>query len=411
MRPSILLLLLSLPAGSLSAKPIPVTVDAVEGMKRGGQPYFVKGAGGEDKLSLLAQRGANSIRTWSTERLDRTLAEAEKSGLTVSAGIWLEPECSWFSYRNPAHCARQTARVKTEVLRWREHPALLAWGLGNEAEGDGTNTAYWQQLDRLAVMVHEIDPAHPTFTAVAGLGKAKAAGMNAHAPNLDYVGINTYGGLFSLRKTLKEVKWTRPWIATEWGPQGFWERPKGPGGMPLEQTSTEKADMMEKVYAATIAPGGACMGSYAFVWGWKFEATSTWFGLLTHGGETTASVDALQQSWTGKPPANSAPAIQPLAGVPATAMAAGTTFTANTSATDPEGDALTWKWTILPEAISHDGSRKPAMPPAVPDTIQSNGQPQVTARAPAKPGRYRLHVEVSDGKGHAATANAPLLVE
>jgi endo-1,4-beta-mannosidase len=58
-------------------------------------------------------------------------------------------------------------------MLYRNHPALLAWGLGNEVEGDGTNVAFWQQLDRLALLVKELDPAHPTFTA--------AAGMDAHA--------------------------------------------------------------------------------------------------------------------------------------------------------------------------------------------------------------------------------------
>lgn len=410
MRPSLLLLFLILPVGRLSAQPIPVTVDAIAGMKRGGVPYFIKGAGGEKKLNQLASYGANSIRTWSTNGMDTTLAEASKNGLTVSAGIWLESECPWFSYQNPDHCTKQSARVKAEVLHWREHPALLAWGLGNEAEGDGTNDDYWKQIDRLAVMVHEIDPAHPTFTAVAGLNSAKTAGLNAHAPHLDFVGINTYGALLNLRHLLEKAQWTRPWVVTEWGPRGFWESPKGAGGMPLEQTSTEKAAMMTNVYHRTIAPGGACMGSYAFVWGWKFEATSTWFGLLTHGGETTASMDSLQESWTGKPPVNRAPFIQPLAGVPAKPLPAGTTFTVTTSATDPEGDPLTWLWMVLPEAASHNGSKQPPLPAAVPDTIISGSQPTVTVKAPAKPGRYRLHVEVSDGKGHAATANAPLLV-
>jgi hypothetical protein len=59
--------------------------------------------------------------------------------ITVSAGIWLEPECSWFSYANPEHCAKQAARVREEVMLYRDHPALLAWGVGNEVEGDGTN--------------------------------------------------------------------------------------------------------------------------------------------------------------------------------------------------------------------------------------------------------------------------------
>src|SRR5581483_3192137 len=31
---------------------------------RGGQPYFIKGAGGGDSRQLLAQLGGNSFRTW-----------------------------------------------------------------------------------------------------------------------------------------------------------------------------------------------------------------------------------------------------------------------------------------------------------------------------------------------------------
>ena len=84
-------------------------------------------------MSELATRGANSIRTWSTDHLIETLDEAQKLGLTVSAGIWLEPECSWFSYSNAEHCARQTERVRKDITQYRNHPALLAWGLGNEA--------------------------------------------------------------------------------------------------------------------------------------------------------------------------------------------------------------------------------------------------------------------------------------
>lgn len=70
--------------------------------------------------------------------------------------------------------------MRKEITAYQNHPALLAWGIGNEAEGDGTNTAYWQQLERLAVLAKEIDPAHPTFTAVAGLNPAKTKGLMEH---------------------------------------------------------------------------------------------------------------------------------------------------------------------------------------------------------------------------------------
>ncbi len=397
-------------AGSLAAAPVPVTLEA-DGLHRGGKPYQVKGAGGQDRLAALAKLGANSIRTWSTTDLGQVLDEAARHRLTVSAGIWLESECSWFSYHNPEHCARQTERVKAEVLRYRDHPALLAWGLGNEAEGGGDDPAFWQQIGRLARLVKEWDPAHPTFTAVAGINAAKAEGLNRHAPDLDFVGINTYGGLFSLRKNLTEVKWTRPWMVTEWGPQGFWERPRGAGGMALEPTSSEKASMMAKAYDDALQPGGGCLGSYVFLWGWKNEGSVTWFGLLTHEGDFTAAVNVLQQRWSGRAPDNTAPQIGPVKGAPSGPVPPGRTFTASTTAKDAEEDPLTWRWAVLPENSGHDNSVSPPVPPPAPDTLTTPPGPETGVKAPAKPGRYRLHVWVSDGRGHAATANVPLVVE
>lgn len=393
------------------AAPIPVTVDANGGMHRGGRPYFVKGAGGETHLDQLAARGANSIRTWSTDGLARTLDDAEKLGLTVSAGIWLEAECSWFSYANAGHCAKQEERVRQQIMEFRNHPALLAWGLGNEAEGDGTNAGYWQQLERLALLVRELDPAHPTFTAVAGLSAEKAKGINTHTPHLDYVGVNTYGGLFGLRESLVRIGWTRPWLVTEWGPQGFWERPRSKAGAPLEQTSSEKAAMIRRGYEEVIARGGACLGSYAFVWGWKFEATATWFGLLTHDGATTEAVDVLEEKWSGNKPANLAPTIRDLTGVPADVVAAGTTFTARADATDPEGDPIVWHWSVLPEKTQHDAGKHPKMPDAINSAIIATEGDHASIKAPARGGVYRLYVWITDGEGHAATGNAPFEVK
>lgn len=397
-------------AGLCLAAPVPVTVDREQGMRRGGELIFVQGVGGDSHLDRLAARGANSIRTWSTNGLEAILDDAQKHQLTVSAGVWLEPECAWFSYASAEQCAKQTVRVKAEIEKYRDHPALLAWGLGNEMEGDGTNAHYWRQLERLALMVKEVDPAHPTFTAVAGLSAPKADGLNSFAPHLDYVGINTYGGLFGLRKHLAAVKWTRPWMVTEWGPQGFWERPRSKSGVPLEQTSTQKAAMMQRGYREVIELRDGCLGSYAFVWHAKYEATVTWFGLLTDAGDTTESVDVLQECWTGRKPENLAPRVQAITGVPADAIATGEEFHAQCLATDAEGDVLAWRWAVLPELAARGASGKAKAPKPVAAAITSTTGDGVTVHAPAKAGVYRLHVWVTDGHGHAATANAPFEV-
>ena len=392
-----------------TAGAIPVTVSPA-GMTRGGKPYFVKGVGGDNRLPELAKRGGNSIRTWSTNGLDKILDEAQSHGLTVSAGIWLEKECSWFSYKNPEHCAKQAARVKKEVMQYRDHPALLSWGIGNESEGDGTDTEYWQQLDRLAKMVNEIDPNHPTFTALAGMSPGKTEALNKHTPNLDFVGINTYGGVFGLRAHVKKVGWKRPWLLTEWGPRGFWECKKTAFGAPLEQTSSEKAEMMRSAYQKVLTPGDGCLGNYAFVWGWKFEATATWFGLYTKEGETTASVDVLEEMWKGRPPANRAPVVAPISGIPKAAIAPGTAFQAAASATDPDQDPIAWQWMLLPELQGHHHNTNEKMPKAIPHVIADPSQKSVSVTAPKKPGVYRLYVWVKDGKGHVGTTNQPFEV-
>jgi hypothetical protein len=399
------------PAPPPTGGAVPVVLTAEGGMTRGGQPYFVKGAGGGGNLRELAARGANSLRTWTTGGLQEILDEAQSLGMTVSAGIWLEHECSWFSYSNPEHCDKQAERVRGEVLQFRDHPALLAWGIGNEVEGDGSDVAFWRQIDRLARLVKELDPAHPTYTALAGANENKVKGLMEHAPNLDFVGINTYAGIHGLRNHLDKLGWKKPWMLTEWGPRGFWESPKHPSGAPVEQTSTEKAEMIGNAYRKVISNQGGCLGSYVFLWGWKFEATATWFGLLTHEGETTAAVDTLQEVWSNTEPANRAPSIEKIRGVPGPAIAPGSTFTAETQAKDPEGDPLEFRWLLLPEHTGHHTHKWTKLPKDVPGALSGEPGNRVTVTAPAKPGVYRLYVWVRDGKGHAATATAPFAVK
>jgi Glycosyl hydrolases family 2, TIM barrel domain len=395
---------------TLPSTAVPVKI-ATRGFTRGGKPYLVNGVGGDKNLVALAARGGNSIRTWSTNGLNEIMDEAQKLNITVSAGIWLESECDWFSYKNPQHCNKQLERVEKEVVLYRDHPALLAWGIGNESEGKGEDAAYWQQLDRLAKRVRELDPHHPTFTAVAGLSPSKVNGLNQHTPHLDFVGVNTYGGAFRLREHLQAVGWKRPWLLTEWGPRGFWECKKAASGAPIEQTSSEKAKMMRDTFQASLAPSDGYLGNYAFVWGWKFESTATWFGLYTHEGETVASVDVLEEMWTGTKPKNTAPEIQPMTGVPLTAVDPGTVFQASVVASDAEKDPLRYHWAVLRDLQGHQYNTNKKIPDAVSNTIANPTKPTASVTVPKKPGIYRLYVWVKDGKGHAATANMPFEVK
>ena len=394
-----------------SAAPIPVTITDT-GLQRGGVPYFIKGVGGDQDLTLFSQLGGNSVRTWSENGLKELLEEAEKLGLTVCAGIWIESECSWFSYRNPEHCARQLARVRKSIETFRDAPALLLWNIGNEAEGDGTNVDYWKQLNALCKMAKEVDPNHPSINAVAGLSAAKAKGITEHCPDLDIIGINTYQGLHALRGHLEKSQWKKPWVVTEFGPAGYWERPKTSWGRPVEQTSTEKAETLRNAYEKTIKPGGRCFGSYAFLWGQKQEATFTWFGLRTPTGETTASVDELRNFWTGKKVPNAAPHILPmLCDANKKIVKIASNITASVTAKDPDGDSLSYRWELYGDDIRKDKDNREIKPTMLATSAHLPNTAAICMPAPDKPGNYRLFVFVTDGKGNAATANVPFRVE
>ena len=47
---------------------------------RGGQPYFIKGAGGTNYMERLAQYGGNSIRTWDSRNGEDVLNKANGFG-------------------------------------------------------------------------------------------------------------------------------------------------------------------------------------------------------------------------------------------------------------------------------------------------------------------------------------------
>jgi hypothetical protein len=407
-----LLLVLLIATPHAAAEAVPVKIVPGVGITRGGQPYFVKGAAGDKHLDELVATGGNSIRTWTTNGLGPILESAQQRGLTVCSGIWLEPECNWFSYGNPKHCAKQIARVVSDIVKYRDHPALLFWGLGNEVEGDGKNDAYWKQLEVLALVVKALDPAHPTFTAVAGLSPEKSKGLNEHTPSLDFVGINTYAALNSLRKHLEQVEWKRPWVVTEYGPRGFWESPRAPWGAPIEQTSGEKAKSIRKAYESAIKPAGDCWGGYVFLWGQKQEATTTWFGIFTETGESTAVRDLMHELWKGQMPSDHAPEVKSLASTAAKKeIAAKSEFTAQAEATDPDGDSLTYYWTVTAESAGCDSHGKERPTPPLPQCVIKAEGSSATFLAPEKAGAYRVHLCVTDAHKRAATANFPIKVK
>ena len=64
------------------------------------------------------------------------------------------------------------------------------------AEGD--DAAVWSHVQALAAMIKDLDPHHPTMTVTAEIGGAKVRAVHTLCPDVDIMGINSYGGLPSV---------------------------------------------------------------------------------------------------------------------------------------------------------------------------------------------------------------------
>lgn len=224
----------------------------------------------------------------------------------MTAGIWLGQVRQGFNWSDAEALAKQREHIRATVLKYKDHPALLVWALGNGIEdAQGKNGAVWTAINSLAVMVHQLDPQHPTMTVIAEIGGEKVKNIHRLCPEIGIVGINSYAGAVSVGERYKKLAGTKPYILTEYGPAGFWETQKdGIGAFP-EPTSTAKGAAYRAAYeSAVLGQPGVCVGSYAFLWGQKQEVTSTWFSMFLADGARLAPVDVLQEIWTGKAPAN-----------------------------------------------------------------------------------------------------------
>ncbi len=404
-----------------TAKAQPVHVDLMEvapgqwQLLRDGQPYFIKGAGGDGPKDALAAAGGNTFRTWGVgPDLQQQLDEAQRLGLAVVVGHWLGHPRHGFDYGDSAMVAQQLARVRRDVLAWKDHPAVLLWGIGNEMEGfaEGDDPRVWDHVQQIAAMIKQLDPHHPTMTVTAEIGGARVQAVHAHCPDVDIMGINSYGGAPSLPGRYRELGGTKPIIITEFGPPGTWEIPFTEFGAPPELTSTRKADAYRRAFTAgCLDAGDLCLGGFAFNWGYKIEATSTWYGMFLPDGRKLAAVDAMTRLWSGRPPANLCPEIRSFALAGPAAVQVGDTVRVCLDIVDPEGAPVSVDWKVTGEIADYDtfGDSPPA-PLELDGIITEASTRGATLILPAG-GLYRLYMTAGDGQGGGACGSIPLKAE
>jgi len=375
------------------------------------QPFW-KGAafeGDRAALERLAGAGANVVRVYRESDV-WVLDAAQQLGLRVVMGLWIGHPRHGFRLDDARAVQVQEDRVRAFVLRHRDHPALLAWGVGNEVEtGVADPRPVWREVNRLAGIVKSLDARHPTVMVVADNSDAWLSPLVDCCAQVDLLGLNLYGGsVFELPHRLRRLGITKPVVVTELGPLGQWQAGRKSWGAPVELTSSQKADFFRDALAF-LSGQSQVVGALPFLWGAKQEQTATWHGLLLADGSPTAMSDTLSAAW-GRPVAAAAPLIRGI-GIAADVFEPAQEISAGVDAVSFDGSPLKTVWEVRAEATDlQTGGDREAVPPIVEVRMLQAEAQRVRFAAPARPGAYRLFITLRDRNGKAATANLPFLV-
>lgn len=393
----------------MGQNPSPTTISTVDGKPRlivDGRPFYVKGVGfGNGPADLLPKVGANTIRTWGTDQMSYALQVARKHNLKIKAGIWVQ-HVNHMDYNDPAKVEAQKQAILADIRKYKDNPEIIMWGIGNEMHFGARpeDTHVWKAVGDIVREAKKIDNSRPYMTVIADLGPNFIQMLNRYAPEVDIIGLNSYGGALSIGRRYKEAGGTRPVMMTEFGPIGPWETPKTPWGAAPEATSTEKAAIYRQVLDHMQEHQDIFMGSFAFLWGDKQEATATWFGMFLPGGGRLAAVDVMQEYWTGRPPADRAPVVESIS-IAKAEPRAGEAVEVRLRVRDPEGKPLRVRWSMKQEAERYgEGGFPEDRQPEFPGSILESSNDRALVAAP-RSGAFRVFAYIYDPEGGAASAN------
>ena len=388
---------------------------------RNGQPFLVKGGSGFTRLKELKQAGGNTIRTWDTTGIQRVLDSAQAYGLAVMVGLPmpLNEDMDLF-YNHPEKVQVHHRRIMAVINRYKNHPALLCWCLGNEiAFPFRPYKKFYTAFNNLVDGIHHDDPDHPVTTTIMTFQKKNIFNIQQRT-RIDFISFNIFGSIHTLKKDLANFKWMwkGPFLISEWGIEGPWvSRSQNAWGAYTEHTSTTKAGLIRYFYEHYMpVKNPRYLGSMIFYWGHKQELTPTWFSLFDARGNKTETVNIMQRQWGGPAPRHHAPYIKGIqfngsSNSSNILLNTGDTARAQVSLYKNNTAALTYRWQIMKEDwFKKNGffSEKKVKP--IPGLLYENNSPAVTFKTPGTEGPYRLFVYIYNRHGYYATANIPFYV-
>lgn len=388
-----------------------------------GKPFSVKGAtfGYDEKvgeydryLEELAFLGVNTIRTWGTnEHTGELLDAAENHGIKVMVGIWMrhgkpgrEADDRFDYHSDSAGMEVMYEQAMETVSRYKNHPAVLLWGVGNEVylntKTAEEKVAYSRFLERVCSGIKSLDNQHPIASV-----EAWTFGLEwwqEYVPSLDIYGVNSYGpgaGILSGELTQRGID--MPYLLTEFGVMGEWDIEADRHGVTPEPSDAQKYETIVKGYREWIEPKPNCLGVYVFHYADADHFGAAW--LHTHfQGMARPQYWAIRKAYTGEDPLNQVPVIESFS-LPEAAHRSGTWLPVELRLSDPEGESLDVQFYYN----QRTGSRKrrdQLNPLAVRGSLSDGFEVQL----PPEDGGIKVYVVAEDDYHNAGIASTSITV-
>ena len=390
---------------------------------RNGKPFFVKGASGFTNLKALSEAGGNTIRVWDTTNISGILDSAQAYRLAVIVGLPMPYNQNMDDfYNSDAKVAAHYKNLTATVNRYKHHPAVLAWCIGNELTFPykPNYNRFYDAFNHVVDMIHRDDPNHPATTTIINFQRKNIACIKFRTA-IDFILLNIFGDIKHLKYNLKDFNWLwkGPFLVTEWGIDGPWyPSDQTAWGSYVENSSSKKAEQYEAIYQKQMpVTDPRFLGSLVFYWGQKQEYTPTWFSSFDKAGKRSETVNSMGYLWTGLKQAAKAPPLKyvllnQLGSKDNILLAGNITARGDVYLQGTDTANITYKWQLFPEdyhQVNDIYSQKDASP--IPNLfITDSTSKHITFRTPDKEGPYRLYVYAYNRQNCFASCNIPFYV-
>lgn len=382
-----------------------------------GDLFYIRGVDGIDELALMAEAGANAVRTYSIDALQNgaLLDEAHALGIKVVVGLWMDHESTSFTYAgNPSAVNQQYLELTAEVEKYKTHPAVMGWAVGNEVDisTSANPLAIYSAINDIAKYIHESDPYHPTMAVLAGSSTTKIANIMRYSPHIDIIGINTYKNINNVAANI--TSWKGPYSITEYALNQPSETTlKTSWGAIIEPSSKDKADQYYDRYQAYILGKSdqGCIGSFVFKDTGGFRITHTWYGLV-YNGMRTPQFYAMKSAWMEIDRIDSLAitnvTINGLGVLNNVNVDAGSAVTVQVVVENPKAEPLTYVYEVRKEVSISTNS----IPPVRTDFVFATQVDPSTSILTVgnEGGGFRLYVYVFTASGDVSTYSFPFYV-